>query len=89
MTVDEIGVIVEVDETYDSDMKVTSHAKYYEGWHVNFTDYSPEIEDFLVHPMNPERVFLGVPTFFARFKDEDEWASIKEKMFPPEISEEN
>lgn len=44
-----------------------------EGWHVNSTELLDGLEQHLIEPTMPRRVFAGVETYFYRFESEQQF----------------
>jgi hypothetical protein len=44
-------------------------------YHVNMIDVPEELQEYVVTPSTPNRVFAGTSTKFLKFKDRDEWLS--------------
>jgi hypothetical protein len=70
--IDIIGTITRITND-DPESPVTETL---EGYHVNSTELLPELNDYLVEPEVPMRVFAGVKTHCYRFKDEAEYKEL-------------
>jgi hypothetical protein len=46
-----------------------------EGYHINMIDVPEELQEYVVTPSTPNRVFAGTSTKCLKFKDRDEWLS--------------
>ena len=57
---DVVGLIVDQPAELDADGNVITPETYLPGWHVNYVgELPPSWEEFIVHPVNPVRVFAG------------------------------
>jgi hypothetical protein len=75
MTPDIIPHIPDAPATYDSEGNELTPATYKPGYHVNFREPVPGLEEFRVYPTKPTRVYAGGEPVCYRFADEAEFRS--------------
>ena len=68
MALDIIGKIYDIDNTDPENPTVTELA----GWHVNSSEPIAGLDDYIVMPTIPRRVFAGVKTYCYRFDSEEQ-----------------
>lgn len=77
----EIGRIVDEPGTYDEEGRELTPPTYQGGWHINMTEFLPDLVQYQVFPSIPARVYSGAPTVFLRFDDEAQWVGLREALF--------
>lgn len=69
MTYDLLGVLY-TQPVLDDEGEILEEATPLQGWHLNTTEPLEGLDEYLVTPTVPRRVFAGVNTYFYIFESE-------------------
>ncbi len=76
MSISIVGAIHEIDNADAENPTIAT----LDGYHVNSTEKIDGWDKYEIQPESPSQVFYGVPTYFYRFKDEDEFLEVNPQI---------